>query len=238
MSRSVRVILFDAADTLFEVKGLVGETYASAARKYGREVSAERMQERFAAAFSAAPPPAFPRVTIEKRKILEKEWWERVVRRAFDGIEPEPFAPFFDEIFRYFSSAEAWRLFPETKLVLERLATGLRLGIISNFDSRLYGILQGFGIRRYFEKIVLSSEAGSAKPAPAIFQAAIDLFGIDPEEGLYIGDHEGDVSGAVTAGLRAAVIRRGGAIGGGADGEPGVPTLKSLNEIEGLILPK
>src|SRR5207302_11486691 len=54
-----RVIFFDAADTLFHVKGSVGEVYLSLARKYGVTVDCDTIQQAFAKAFDAAPAPVF-----------------------------------------------------------------------------------------------------------------------------------------------------------------------------------
>ena len=53
---------------------------------------------------------------------------------------------YFTELFSYFARPEAWTLYPdvvETLSVLQR--RGLALDVISNFDSRLIGILEGLG---------------------------------------------------------------------------------------------
>ncbi len=54
-----RVIFFDAAGTLFYVKGSVGEVYLSLARKYGVTADRDTIQHAFVKAFDAAPPPVF-----------------------------------------------------------------------------------------------------------------------------------------------------------------------------------
>src|SRR5207245_3181651 len=54
-----RVIFFDAADTLFRVKGSVGEVYCSLARKYGVTADRDTIQQAFVKACEAAPPPVF-----------------------------------------------------------------------------------------------------------------------------------------------------------------------------------
>ena len=61
----------------------------------------------------------------------------------------EGFDEFFEEVFARFAQAESWRLFPETLDVLKALKAcrGYELGIISNFDSRLFSVLRGLGSR-------------------------------------------------------------------------------------------
>src|SRR5207253_475943 len=79
----------------------------------------------------------------------------------------------------YFAKPNAWALYPETVSTLATLdAWGLALGIVSNFDSRLYEILIGLGIDRFFESVTISSVAGAAKPSPKIFQRALQKHGV------------------------------------------------------------
>lgn len=89
-------------------------------------------------------------------------------------------------------------------------AAGVRLGIVSNADgmmgSRLaqIGLCQvGPGIGVNIECVVDSGNVGVMKPDPRIFQAAIDLLGLDPDQVWYVGDMPAiDVVGARRAGIR------------------------------------
>jgi putative hydrolase of the HAD superfamily len=73
-------------------------------------------------------------------------------------------------LFEFFARAEAWKLYPETIEILEQLKKrGLILGVISNFDSRLFGLLDGLGIAHFFDLVVISTQVGAAKPEAAIF---------------------------------------------------------------------
>ena len=58
---------------------------------------------------------------------------------------------------------------------------------MSNFDSRLYEILIGLSIDRFFDSVTLSSFAGAAKPSPAIFQRALRKHGVAARDALHIG---------------------------------------------------
>jgi putative hydrolase of the HAD superfamily len=83
------------------------------------------------------------------------------------------------------------------------------LGIISNFDSRLYRVLEALQLADFFQSITLSSEAGAAKPSPSIFTTALQKHRCDPSQAWHLGDSEGDdVAGAKAAGLRGIWLKR------------------------------
>ena len=137
-----------------------------------------------------------------------------VARPGLPGLFPlGPFPAFdayFDELYDFFAQPRAWRLYPDTRPALEALhVRGIRLGVISNFDSRLFGLLDGLGIARFFDPTVISTRAGAAKPDTAIFSHALARHGLIPERAVHVGDsYEMDVLGAQAAGLRPVLIDR------------------------------
>lgn len=209
---NITTIFFDAADTLFFIKEGLGNTYAGVARKYGADPDPAALRRAFSKAFRTAPPLAFGGVSPEERKRLEKEWWKKVVTDVY--TEVGMFAGFdehFDELFEVFRT-EAWTLFPETVPVLETLKSkGYRLGIISNFDSRVYDVMERLGIYGYFDTFVISSEAGYAKPSHAIFLTALEKAGADSGESIHVGDDlKNDFHGPRALGIRAILLDREG----------------------------
>ena len=83
--------------------------------------------------------------------------------------------------------------------------------MISNFDARLFGVLDGLDIGHFFDPIVASTRAGAAKPEPAIFQKALAECDLQPQEALHIGDsYELDIVGAQQAGLTPVLVERSG----------------------------
>ena len=101
-------------------------------------------------------------------------------------------------------------MYPETVQTLRSLSErGFRLGVISNFDSRLFGLLDGFGISCFFDPIVISTRAGVAKPAVKIFAHALATHNLRPEEALHVGDSlHADIAGAQAAGLSPVLVDR------------------------------
>jgi putative hydrolase of the HAD superfamily len=87
---------------------------------------------------------------------------------------------------------------------------GVRLGIISNADGMMGSRLAqlelcqvGPGVGVEIECVVDSGNVGVMKPDPRIFQAAIDLLGLEADQVWYVGDMPAiDVVGARRAGIR------------------------------------
>ncbi len=209
---SPQVIFFDAGGTLLEVRGSVGEIYSRVAGQYGLHADAEQLQQNFARWFRLQPPLAFPGNTpADKLPSLEKEWWRTLVRTVFaDCGSSAHFDAFFDDIFERFRNAECWQVYEEVSSTLAKLKQrGLRLGIISNFDSRLADVLHACELNQFFDSVHISTQVGAAKPDPAIFQAAIEHHAIEPHQALHIGDspHE-DVEGALAVGMQAILLDR------------------------------
>jgi putative hydrolase of the HAD superfamily len=206
-------IFFDAAGTLFTVNGSVGEIYARIAREYGKEVSVKDLEAGFRRSFATAPPMAFPGAASGAIPDLEKKWWRDVVQDVFAPLGPFPrFAEYFAALFAYFARTEAWQIYPETENTLVALRNReFTLGVISNFDSRLFGLLDGFGISQFFDPIVISTQAGAAKPEVQIFAQALAAHQLSAEETLHIGDSlHADIAGAQAAGLTPVLVDRQG----------------------------
>jgi len=206
---ALRAIFLDAAGTLFTSVRPIGESYAELARTHGKAVSAQDLARRFRHCHASAPPLAFPGVTGSNLEKLERDWWKELVRRVFQPFAPfERFDDYFAELFDYFRTPAAWSLFDDTRDTLTALRDRrLILCVISNFDSRLFGILDGLGIAPQFNSVFISSQVGVAKPKAGIFQAALSRYGLKPEEALHVGDSLNyDIEGARGAGVEGILL--------------------------------
>lgn len=210
--RQVKVIFFDAVGTLIETRGSVGEIYSRVAREFGVETSPRILQQNFERSFQQQPPLAFPVGTSEATLIeLEKAWWRNLVRTVFDCLGSFPrFDQFFDEIFERFRGREFWRVYDDVAPALSELKRrGLKLGVISNFDSRLYDVLRACSLDGFFDSVHVSTRVGAAKPDPATFQAALNYHSVEARQAWHIGDSlREDVEGAMAAGVNAVLLDR------------------------------
>lgn len=102
------------------------------------------------------------------------------------------------------------RLFDDVVPALEGLRRkGLRMAVISNWDTSLHRAIEGHGLTEYFELRVASLEYGVEKPDPALFCAALEVAKVAPNAALHVGDDPlDDVRGAKSAGLHAVLIDR------------------------------
>jgi len=210
--RTLRAVLFDAGDTLFRVRGSVGEVYATVAARHGVTVAPAAIEQRFRGVFRAMPPLAFPYSSEAEWPAREYAWWRDLVARVFADIPFAGFDAFFGELFDYFARPESWELFDDVIPALDELRRrDLRLAVVSNFDGRLTRICEGLGIANRFDAIVMSGRVGAAKPDPKIFSVALRRLGVAAREALHVGDSEKeDLAGAQACGLRALLLQRDG----------------------------
>jgi FMN phosphatase YigB (HAD superfamily) len=127
-------------------------------------------------------------------------------------------------------------LAPGAAAALEMLrAAGAGIGVISNWDDSLAGVLAGAGVAPYVDVAVSSFRVGWSKPNRRIFEAALAEAGVEAGRAWHVGDDVGaDVQGALDAGLRAVLVD---ARPGGPDGlPPGALHARRVDEAAHLLL--
>ncbi len=135
-----------------------------------------------------------------------------------------------------------WQPFPDTYATLDALRdAGYRLAIVSNARDagNVHRLIDNHRLRPWFDPILISAEIGVRKPNPRIFQAALDQWGIGPNEAVMVGDMLGaDVLGAKNAGLRSVwATMQAGRSANEAHLDTLVPdaTIASLSELMPLL---
>jgi putative hydrolase of the HAD superfamily len=203
----LKVITFDAGNTLIRLTHPVGMTYAAVAKRFGAELNPADLEQGFRAAWKSVPRlPDVP----GPRSDDGRSWWREVVARTLEAAQArvEPFDGYFDTVYREFALPGIWRLEPGTLELLQELRkAGFSLGIISNFDLRLYEILKHVGILDLFEHVVVSSQVGADKPSPRIFEETLRRFRVEPTEILHVGDDAiADGEGARVLGIQTLIL--------------------------------
>lgn len=206
-------VTFDATGTLLHCPRL-GEIYAQVLARHGIEADPREVARLFALVWRE----------LDCRAVLGRDrytahpdgprgFWARLLTRITEHLGTPPPSPFAaSELYHRFALPEAWEVYPEVPGVLAALAgRGIALGVVANWDDRLPGLLAAVGLRSLFQTVVISSEAGTEKPDPAIFRLALERLGARPEEALHVGDQVRlDVEGALAAGMRALHLDRSG----------------------------
>ena len=213
MSDSIQAVTFDARGTLLKVRYPVGETYAAVARRHGAQLSTEAVEAAFFEVFPKMPPLAFPPMPEAQMHARENDWWRTLVQRVVESAgQVDDFDAFFEELYGIYRGAEAWKPYREAASVLCLLRShGYKLGLVSNFDSRIEEVLIALNLSIWFDTVVFSSRAGVAKPHPGIFRRALAELGVEPERTLHVGDSlRKDYEGARAAGMHAILVDRQG----------------------------
>ena len=227
--RKYDVVLLDAQGTLLRAHPSVPAIYADVCRRSGAVVSHREVGE------------AVRELWTEFRRSREgqtaacdtsdeatREWWAAFNTSVFHRLGMrENLDRFLEELWEVFGQARNWRLYPEVQEVLTELRRrGYRLGVVSNWDSRLVSICESLGLAAHMDFILASAAAGMEKPDRRIFEIALARAAVPPRRAIHVGDdYEADVLGARGAGVDAVLVDRDGT--SLTDG----PTIRSLVEL-------
>jgi putative hydrolase of the HAD superfamily len=124
-------------------------------------------------------------------------------------------------------------LWEDSVPVLRELrARGIRTAIVSNCDHSTGPVIERLGLAGEADAIVLSFEAGVAKPDPGIYLAALAALGVTAPEALFVDDQAAYCDGALAVGMDALLILREGDEPWEGVSEPGthrvVPDLRAV----------
>ena len=135
------------------------------------------------------------------------ERWRAIVRETLP--ETLNLDACFAELWEWFRSPSAWSTAPNTGPVLTELARrGFILGMASNFDARLAGIVNAIAeLAPLADRCIISSLIGWRKPSLEFFREVTVSAACAPREVLFVGDDvRNDFEGARQAGMRAILV--------------------------------
>jgi putative hydrolase of the HAD superfamily len=98
---------------------------------------------------------------------------------------------------------------------------GVRTAFVSNCSSNTRPLLDHLGISGLVDEMVLSCEAGAAKPDPEIYRVALERLGVRAADAVFVDDQVDYCAGAAALGIHAVRIDR-------LDGEGDIATLAEL----------
>jgi putative hydrolase of the HAD superfamily len=232
-----KAVFFDAGHTLLYAHPDLGSVYAEATAAFGVRLPPERYAETFVPVFKETT-----KIYAESSSASDAQdlaMWRDITRRIYHrlpALADIPFDAWFEALYRRFGDPEVWKFYDDVEpALLDLRSRGLRVGIVSNWDTRLKSISDGLGLTRLVDFIVISAEVGVRKPDPRIFRMALDKAGVRPEEAIHVGDlPEEDAEGAKRAGVRPVLIDRRKRITP-AVVPSDVPVVTSLSELIDLL---
>jgi 2-haloacid dehalogenase len=121
---------------------------------------------------------------------------------------------------------------PEVPEALRRLrGTSLSLAALTNsVQAVAEAQLTNAGLRDLFDAVISADSVRRLKPAPEPYRAVAERFGADISDVRLVAAHAWDISGALAAGCRAALIRRPGVVASPLGTQPDIvgPTLTDV----------
>lgn len=136
---------------------------------------------------------------INMLRPLVEEQDEKRLRQLAEAIHHE------------YDSHTTWRLYSDVIPTLEALRASQRytLGAISDWGISLGPILQRLQLNNYFDCLLISAAIGHGKPAPALYEAALERANAIADYTLHIGDsYTLDVLGARAVGMTPLLLDR------------------------------
>jgi putative hydrolase of the HAD superfamily len=201
---SIRAVFFDAVGTLIHPQPPAPAVYEHVGRRLGSRLSLEIIHDRFLAAFEQdeLADRANDFRTSEEREV---ERWRHIVYSVLDDATDREAC--FAELFAHFARPESWRCDAGAASTLHELAArGYSLGLASNYDKRLRSVVAGLAALKPLGDLIISSEVGWRKPAPAFFDALMRAVTMPAEQILFVGDDVvNDYEGARAAGMQAVL---------------------------------
>ncbi|MFM8998836.1 MAG: HAD family hydrolase [Actinomycetota bacterium] len=229
---TVRTVFFDAGETLLHAHPTFPDLLASTLRDAGHDVDPDAVHDRIhlmAEAFSAAAAAGDLWTTSAASS---RRFWGDVYAVLLDELGVAADRDLVERLYATFTDHANYVLFEDVLPTLEALRDGgIRLGLISNFEDWLVGLLEALGLTAFFETRVISGLEGLEKPDPAIFHLALDRLGVEAAASAYVGDSpEFDMAPASALGMLPVLIDR-------RDRHPEVPAtrIRALTELPPLL---
>jgi putative hydrolase of the HAD superfamily len=208
-------VFFDAGETLLAPHPSHHELFARVLDERGYNIGPQVVEQTFA---DMAPSfvAVMDRIAVKAwstSREASQDFWGRIYGEALERLKvPDPNGEIFGALYERYTRYDSYRLFPECIPTLKAVReAGLVVGLISNFEEWLEGMLIEMEIAHLFDFMVISGKEGIEKPDPAIFHLALERSGIAAETAIYVGDHPRlDVEAAEAVGMGAVLIDRKG----------------------------
>ncbi|MDQ3982758.1 MAG: HAD-IA family hydrolase [Actinomycetota bacterium] len=207
----ITTAFFDAGETLLSPQPSWSGLSTTVLQRRGHDVTIEGLQTAWRHTAQLFQTAADEGRTFSTSHDESHRFWTNLYTTLLEylGVH-DPEAP--EELYQTFSDPSNYNLFEDAIPTLEDLRSrGIRLGVISNFESWLGVMLERLGITEFFDVLAISGDLGWEKPDPRIFKWAMDEAGAEPHECLHVGDSPNfDAVPAAELGMTGVLLDRYG----------------------------
>ncbi len=176
-----RALLFDLNGTLSDTDALHSPAWLNLLARHGVEADEEFYRNRISGRSNAViVRELLPNLTEDEvQTVIDAK--EADFRGLATDLEPLPGLPDFMEKSR---------------------RCNMKVALVTNAPSdNVPFVLAALGIEEYFDEVVLADDVGAGKPDPAPYAAALQRFGLDPEEAVAFEDSASGIASATGAGI-------------------------------------
>ena len=227
-----RAVFFDVGETLVHVDPSFADLFVTVLAGAGHDRSVEDVREASAHVYEGFSRASRERSMWTTTPEGSRTFWTRIYERMLADLGIAQGDGLAATLYREFTRMEKYVLFEDVRPTIEVLrASGLTLGVVSNFESWLEEWFGAHDLVEAFPVRVISGIEGLEKPDERIYRLGLERAGVAADESVYVGDNpEFDVDPPVALGMFAVLVDR-------RDRFPGHtgPRIGDLRALPGLI---
>jgi HAD superfamily hydrolase (TIGR01549 family) len=212
--QSIRTVFFDAGFTLLRPTPSDAEICLEVCQSLGLHVQLDAMEQRM----KEADDYYFSQVRLNRHLWSD----ERAISEMWVGYFKNMLRPLIEEhdearlqqlgsaIASTYGEPKRWETYPDVLPTLEPLRrAGYTMGVISDWGIVLGPILRHLNLIQYFDTVIISAAARYAKPAPQLYDLALQRTNSIADYSMHIGDtYVNDVLGARSVGITPVLLDR------------------------------
>jgi putative hydrolase of the HAD superfamily len=207
-----RVVFFDAGETLVHPAPSFPELFTMVLAGEGHVRAPADVVEAASVVlsrFSEAARDGDLWTTTPERS---RQFWTGVYERMLESLDLRSQDHLPDKLYGAFTDLANYALFTDVKAAFASLrASGLTLGVVSNFETWLEDLLRVLGVGDDLPVRAISGLEGIEKPDPRIYELALERAGVAADEAAFVGDNpEFDVDPPASLGMFAILVDRTG----------------------------
>ncbi|PWA64949.1 haloacid dehalogenase-like hydrolase (HAD) superfamily protein [Artemisia annua] len=146
-----KALLVDAVGTLVVPSQPMAQIYRQIGEKYGVKLNEDEILMRYRRAYEQPWGRSRIRYVDDGRP-----FWQHIVSSSTGCSDSQ----YFEELYNYYTTDKAWHLCdPNAEKVFKALKkAGVKLAIVSNFDTRLRPLLRALNCDHWFDALAVSAE--------------------------------------------------------------------------------
>lgn len=210
LPEDIRVVFFDAGETLVHPHPSFLGLFESTCAERGVEVDIRALPAVAGDLLAELDVKQRDGFTFSTSHEESRAFWLEFYSRLLAGLGLEKVEELAGNLYRNFTDPANYVLYEDVMQTLQGLEQmGMDIGLISNFEAWLEGLLERLGILGFFRHLYISGRVGTEKPHRDIFDMALNGAGVQPQQALHVGDSlSSDINGARAVGLIPVMIDR------------------------------